>query len=157
MRELGAEAGLRPAIISTTAGKLFRVLHRASAKQEYTFDQHLAELEYSQRLAELEKNLDNVLDEKLKQLVVEQKHCARTLEAATRFLQVATGVITITMGVAIWGAFSQAKGTSLMPLTHPTICFTFSAIFTFTMVLLVLLSFLGTAVMVKRLWGSYMT
>ena len=155
MRELGAEAGLRPAIISTTAGKLVRVLHRASAKQEYTFDQHLAELEYSQRLAE--KNLDNVLDEKLKQLVVEQKRCARTLEAATRFLQVATGVITITMGVAIWGAFSQAKGTSLMPLTHPTICFTFSAIFTFTMVLLVLLSFLGTAVMVKRLWGSLMT
>ena len=154
VRELRAEAvGLRSRP-RMTAGNLVRVLHRASTQQEYAFDRHLAELEYSRHLTELEKNLENVLDEKLKQLVVEHKCCARTLKTANRCLQVAAGVFTMTTGVAIWVAFSQVRGTSIIPLMHPTIRFTLSAILTFNMVLL---SFLGTAVMVKWLWIRLIT
>ena len=134
VRELRAEvAGLRQAARSgpTTAGNLVKIMNRSSARQENTFNQQLTELKGA---------LDSALDEKLKPVLDEQRRFANTLDAVTKFFQLAAGVFTL--GVAIWGAFIQAHGSSVLPPMHPTVRFGLSTVFMITV----------SAAAVKWLW-----
>ena len=145
VRQLRAEvAGLRLAARSgpTTAGNLVKIMNRSSARQENTFNQQLAELKGALDSA-LDEKLKSVLDEQkraLEPVLKEQRRFANTLDAVTRFFQLAAGVFTL--GVAIWGAFIQAHGSSLLPPMHPTVRFGSSTVFMITV----------SAAAVKWLW-----
>lgn len=143
VRQLRAEvAGLRLAARSgpTTAGNLVKIMNRSSARQENTFNQQLAELKGALDSA-LDEKLKSVLDEQkraLEPVLKEQRRFANTLDAVTRFFQLAAGVFTL--GVAIWGAFIQAHGSSILPPMHPTVRFGLRTVFVISVFLICLMA-----------------